>query len=337
MNETLPVPAAAPATNLAASVLGFPALASPRASGAGRSFRNPILPAPSADPWMIFHEGAYYYCESHHNLSIHVRQGAYWLDIPKDPGAMVWSPPRSGPYCHEVWAPELHWIEGRCYIYFAADDGKNENHRMWVLAASGSDPLGPYTLHGPLETEGWAIDGTVLRLPQGLFFIWSGWPGAVNGQQNLYIAPMKDPVTLAGPRVCLAVPSQPWERIGMPICEGPQILQREGRTFLVFSASGSWTVDYCLGMLVLEGENPMEASAWRKTGPVMQKTSQVWGLGHCSFTTEAEGAEDWIFYHVKSKRKEGWKDRNVHAQRFHWDARGWPVFGKPTPRGMLCL
>ena len=27
----------------------------------------------------------------------------------------------------------------------------------------------------------------------GKYFLWSGWPGKRNGQQNLYIAPMRDP------------------------------------------------------------------------------------------------------------------------------------------------
>jgi len=203
---------------------------------------------------------------------------------------------------------------------------------MWVLEAN--DPFGPYVCRGALETSGWAIDGTILRQPNGaLYFVWSGWPGRENGQQNLYIAPMRNPWTLSGPRVLLAQPEHSWECVDMAICEGPQILQNEGRTFLVYSASGSWTVDYCLGLMELEGDDPLNTSSWQKKGCVFKKTSQVWGIGHCSFVKSPDGTENWIVYHAKSKKKKGWADRNVRTQQFGWTEEGLPCFGEPTPVG----
>src|SRR5688572_1412962 len=94
---------------------------------------NQLLPAPAADPWMVHHEGNYYFCESRKHTSIHVRKARSILDIGQDDGVKVWTPPKRGPYSKNVWAPELHWLDGKWYIYFAADNGKNENHRMWVL------------------------------------------------------------------------------------------------------------------------------------------------------------------------------------------------------------
>ena len=61
-------------------------------------------------------------------------------------------------------------------------------------------------------TDRWAIDGTVLEADNGaLYFIWSGWPGSVDGLQNLYIAPMSNPWTISGPRVLLSTPQLSWE------------------------------------------------------------------------------------------------------------------------------
>ena len=60
---------------------------------------------------------------------------------------------------------------------------------------------------------------------------------------------MSDPATISGERVLIAEPQQNWERVEMPICEGPQVLRRNGDLFIVYSASASWTADYCLGML----------------------------------------------------------------------------------------
>ena len=143
---------------------------------------------------------------------------------------------------------------------------------------------------------------------------------------------MKDPATLAGPRVLLCEPDQEWERRAMPICEGPQILKRNGKLFLIYSASGSWTIDYCLGMLVNCSGDVLDPRAWEKHGPVFQKTETIWGVGHCSFVTSPCGQEDWIVYHAKTRRKHGWEDRDVHAKRFAWTNAGLPEYGTPSPR-----
>ncbi|HMC27292.1 MAG TPA: glycoside hydrolase family 43 protein [Verrucomicrobiae bacterium] len=311
-----------------------------------------MLPPHAADPWMIFHEGFYYYCESKSQQRICIRKSRTIASIGEDPGACVWAAPSFGPNSNAVWAPELHLIGGKWYIYFAADNGKNKHHRMWVLESEASDPLGPYHCRGQLETAGWAIDGTVLSLPltpkgerektpalcanreteRALYLIWSGWPGGRNGQQNLYIAPMSDPLTVCGTRVLIATPDQAWERFGMPICEGPQVLSRNGKLFIIYSASGSWTVDYCLGLLAHNGGDVLDPASWLKHGPVFQKTEDIWGVGHCSFVTSPCQTEDWIIYHAKSSTAAGWHDRDVHAKRFTWTADGLPNFGRPVSR-----
>jgi GH43 family beta-xylosidase len=291
---------------------------------------QPIIPAPAADPWMIHHEGIYYFCESRNHATIHVRKSKTIEEIGQDDGVKVWTPPVTGPNCHGVWAPELHFLDGRWYIYYAADDGHNENHRMWVLESETADPQGAYRCRGVVETGGWAIDGTLLRGNDArLYFVWSGWPGTTDGQQNIYIALMSNPWTACGERVLIAAPEHEWERVDMAICEGPQILRKDGKVFIVYSASGSWTVDYCLGLLVNSTEDFLNPGAWKKVGPVFQKNDHVWGVGHCSFVKSPCQSEDWILFHAKSLKEKGWLDRQVHAQRFTWTEDGLPHFGTP--------
>lgn len=292
---------------------------------------SPLISAPAADPWMIHYDGFYYYCESRNQTTLCVRKSKDILDIGSDHGVTVWTPPQTGPNSKNVWAPELHFLNGRWYIYFAADDGNNENHRMWVLESETTDPQGAYRCRGILETGGWAIDGTLLEVDGALYMIWSGWPGKVDGQQNLYIAPMRNPWTMGGKRHLLTSPEHPWERVAMPICEGPQVLKRDGRIFIIYSASGSWTVDYCLGMLMATGKDLLNPRAWKKLGPVFKKNAEIWGVGHCSFVKSPCQTEDWIVYHAKSQKTDGWLDRQVHAQRFSWTADGLPYFGAPKP------
>jgi GH43 family beta-xylosidase len=287
---------------------------------------------------MIFHGGFYYYSESRDDRRIFIRRSRTIAGIAEDPGVCVWTAPVIGRNSDHLWAPELHLIDGRWFIYYAADDGKNENHRMWVLESESSDPRGRYRCRGQLETRGWAIDGTILTLEDGRrYFFWSGWPGNCNGQQNLYVASMKDPATISSSRVLIASPSCAWERVEMPICEGPQVLRRNKEIFIVYSASASWTADYCLGLLHNRTGNILDPNAWVKHGPVFKKTDQVWGVGHCSFVKSLCQTEDWIVYHSKSSRKPGWRDRDVHAKRFTWTSDGFPDFGSPVPRTSVPL
>src|SRR5881398_835162 len=91
---------------------------------------NPILPPHSADPWMIFHGGFYNYSETRNKRHIFVRRSRTIAGIGQDPGVCVWSASSSGLNSNNLWAPELHLLNGRWFIYYAADDGENDNHRM---------------------------------------------------------------------------------------------------------------------------------------------------------------------------------------------------------------
>ena len=258
------------------------------------------------------------------------------IDLFKEPAVTVWKAPRRGPNSKHLWAPELHRLDGRWFIYYAADDGRNRNHRVWALEAVGDDPGGPYHSHGMIPTGGWSIDATVLRDPdKGLYLLWSGWEGQEKGAQNLYIAPMNDPVTVGGPRVMLAGPDDMWEQRGAAIIEGPAVWRRGGVTGVIYAASASWTVHSCLGMLVNRDGDYLNPAAWTKTGPVFQRTPEVWGVGHCSLLDQTEGGV--IFYHAKTRRRVGWRDRNIRAQSFVWDEDGLPCFGKPVALGPFSI
>lgn len=260
---------------------------------------------------------------------IFLRRAAEAQSLFQQAGACVWSLPRKGPASRHLWAPELHRLGGRWFIYYAADDGPNRNHRLFVLESTSGDPAGPYRACGRLETGGWAIDGTVLhQADRNHFLLWSGWEGREKGAQNLYIAPLRDPWTVGGPRVRLARPDQEWERRGGEIIEGPAVWQHGGLTGVVYSASASWTVHSCLGMLVHRGGSLLDPAAWSKVGPVFQRTPQTWGVGHCSLVEQGDGG-GLIFYHAKTRRTRGWRDRNVRAQRFSWGSDGLPCFGEP--------
>lgn len=61
-------------------------------------------------------------------------------DFRASPVKMVYHIPQG---MNNLWAPEIHAIQGNLYIYFAMDDGNNDYHRMYVIKAYDStDPMG---------------------------------------------------------------------------------------------------------------------------------------------------------------------------------------------------
>lgn len=299
-------------------------------------FKNPIKEA-GADPWVINHDGYYYSCYSNGSNSIYIGKSKKLEDVYNvNSIKKVWQSPAGKEYSAELWAPELHYLDGKWYIYFAADSGKNETHRMFCLEGTSDDPQGEYTFKNKLSVDDdrWAIDGTVLDKGNGeLYFVWSGWEGKQNVSQNIYIAKMSNPFTLTGERAKISMPEQSWERNGTPLVnEGPQVLIKNGVIHIVYSASGSWTDDYCLGLLTCKDGDVMNPNSWEKTGPVFSKSEGAYGPGHCSFTKSPDGKEDWIIYHANSDSGTGWNGRGVRMQKFTWD-KNYPIFGTPVKTG----
>lgn len=307
------------------------------------TFVNPI--AEGADPCVIRHGDKYIWCQSAGNqgVALWVSDRLTSLGTPH----VVWQAPESGPYSKEVWAPELQFIDGKFYIYVAASDGKNANHLAYALESQGADPLGPYKLHGPFATgdgaDGkspniWAIDMMAFKVDGKLYAVWSGWDKPGSDNQYLYIAPMKSPVELSGPRVLLAKnDTYLWERTeekegSRGLAEGPQILQNDGRTFLIYSTAASWLPTYKLGMLELTGKDPLEPASWKKhEKPVFQSTEQTFGTGHGGFVKSPDGKEWWHVYHAKRDRKGNWL-RSIFVQPFSFKS-GFPDFGTPVAPG----
>ena len=296
-----------------------------------KTFTNPL--GKGADPWVITAGNKFWYCGSQ-NGGIFVSSSDSLHSILKKKKNSIFTPPAKCEYSHEIWAPELHFLQGRWYVYFAADSSDNQYHRMYVLEG-GSDAVNPlngnYIFKGKLAavTDYWAIDGSAFEYKNQLYFVWSGWPGKTNVTQCLYMAKMKNPYTLDGERVEISCPTESWETIGNPtINEGPEVLIRNNTVHIIYSASGSWTDDYCLGRLTCKNGDIMNKNSWVKAGPVFSKTEDVFGPGHASFVNIPDKNSWWIVYHAARGKGSGW-DRDVRIQSFTWEGDD-PIFGKPV-------
>ena len=283
-----------------------------------------------SDPWYVQQDGTFYYCYSVGN-GVAVRHADDVLTLGSAPETVVWRAPGGTPYSLACWAPEMHYLENAWYIYVAASDGRNETHRMYVLRSE--DPLGQYEFLGQItdETDCWAIDGTVLTWRDELYFVWSGWEGGTDTGQNLYIAHMDTPWHIDGERVCISTPAYRWETSVQAINEGPAALAINDALYIVYSANGSWTDDYCLGMLKLTGDDPADAANWAKCPvPVLRARETAYGPGHCSFLEL--GGRHYIVYHANVESGTGWGGRTVRIQPFYV-LGDTPVFGRPLKAG----
>ncbi|MCP3804008.1 family 43 glycosylhydrolase [Allokutzneria sp. A3M-2-11 16] len=315
---------------LVAAVLTAPGAQAAPMSG----FRNPVLEN-GADPQMVTHDGAYYLTYTR-NDHIAVSKAASVTELASAPETVVWrdnTPSR----CCSIWAPEMHFLQGKWYIYYTAMNNGHlvGDHRMYVLESE--NPLGPYTFKGPLAAaaDHYSLDGTVLTMPDGrLHAIWSGWDPGTERPQNLYIAPMSNPWTTSGPRVLLSRPEHPWEMEHLPVNEGAAVLWRNDKLFLAFSASGCTSPNYAIGLLTFNGGDVLDPAAWSKSPEPHFKASaanNAYGTAHNSFFTSPDGSETWIAYHgVTNPNGSCGGDRSTRIQRVEWRADDTPLFGIPV-------
>lgn len=308
------------------------------------TFTNPLLIS-GPDPWVIKKDSFYYYTNTTGN-SVRVWRTKTMSKLSGAYTQTIWSKPASGPNSQNVWAPEIHLIDGKWYAYYTAGASADlSTQRLFVLENSSADPLsGTWTDRGKISdpaADYFAIDATVLQYNNTRYLIWSGHASATDNNQRLYIAEMANPYTLATSRVLISSPTYSWEMIGAPpaVNEGPEILMNpNGRIFLIYSASGCWTDDYALGLMTLkDGGDPLNASNWVKSAqPVFTKNvnGQAFGPGHNGFFKSPDGKEDWIIYHANPLTGQGCKNfRSPRMQKFTWNADGTPNFGSPVAAG----
>lgn len=297
------------------------------------TFTNPLKTS-GADPWVTQYNGKYYYTYTQGSkLVLYETTAMSELALAKYDEA--WVPPTGMMYSKNIWAPELHRFNNKWYMYFAADNGSNANHRMYAVENTSADPMqGTWVFKGKVadSTDQWAIDGTVVEYGGQMYMLWSGG-NAGAAPQRIYIAPMSDPWTISGPRVAISSPSYSWEMNGSAINEGPQpIINPGGQLLVVYSGSGYWVDTYCLGLLTLQvNGDPLNPAHWTKTStPVfsMNAASGAYGPGHNGFFKSPDGTEDWLIYHARNAAGGG--GRNARIQKFTWNVDGSPNFGIPV-------
>lgn len=321
---------------LAQSLLVGLVFCSGSVKGQSSTYRNPIFPGVSADPAVYFDSGSshYFLTLSTPARSITSFKSRYLTNFGPEVAEekLIFQAPEG---YKDVWASELHQVDGGLYLYFAMSNGSA--HSMYVQkAVDPTNPHGDWEEHIKLMPDFYEgnIDGSLLRMSDGsLYMIWSSIA-------CLWIAKMKSPVEIENSFVLLRRPTAEWECRGMTgvLCmsEGPFVIYNKGIAYLIFSSSETMSPHYNLGMMTIPlDRNPMTLSNWdyRGTdGPVFWRNDEeeVYCSGHAAFTVSPDGTETWMTYHGTDSPTNIGGNRVARVNKIEWAEDGSPIFPRPS-------
>ncbi len=308
---------------------------------------NPIIPQ-RADPHVFLHSDGFYYftatCPEYDRIEL--RRGHSLGELATAEAKVVWKMHANGPMSHHIWAPEIHNIGGKWYLYFAASRADAIwEIRMYVLENPSPNPLeGKWIEKGQIKMnwESFTLDATTFEHHGSRYLAWAQNAPKTKGT-SLYIAKMDTPWSITGTQVMISKPEFGWETVKYNVNEGPAVLQKNGRVFMTYSASAT-DANYCLGLLVAKDDaDLLDPKSWIKSPAPVFKTdprAKQFGPGHNAFTTTPDGKTDILVYHSRNYEKIVGDsllnpDRATRAQVLHWKPDGMPDFGTPVADGPL--
>ncbi|MCX6182415.1 MAG: family 43 glycosylhydrolase [Bacteroidetes bacterium] len=309
------------------------------------TFTNPIK-AGAADPQITYIDGYYYFLFTTGD-GVWLRRHVNMHEVGNDAtnGAKkIWG--WNSEIVAHVWAPEIHKINGKFYVYASGSitgNGNPESMRMFVLEANSADPFGAYTYKGLLSNN-YAIDQSIWQDPSNgsIYMSYSQWDNNIPSAnpasliQCTYICKMISP-TQMGAGVRLSYPATTWEKYKWWVNEGQYFLKKGNKLHIVFSVSGCAAAEYSLAMLTCSNGDYLNPSAWTKsTAPVFTQdpSINVYGTGHHS-TVQTPNGEWWLVYHAVSDPAGSCGGiRSTRMQPFTFDGNDNPVFGKPVATGV---
>ena len=245
-----------------------------------------------------------------------------------------------------MWAPEMYKIGERWYIYTSCREVNSDNpwdtKRLLILKSKTEDPFDGFEFGSKPDTSIFAIDPTSTVFMEKQYICYSEVDS--NGVQILVIREMKDPLTFTNRFAVIARPTLPWETVkpydgNKAIVEGPFFVHKGSRLFIIYSANGCWSEDYCLGVLEYKGGEVCDASSWIKyPKPLFVKGNGIYGPGHASFFSSPDNSEMWCAYHCLLHKNPDCEpmDRHTCVQKISFDNDGYPVMGDPVGTG-ICI
>ena len=279
-------------------------------------YANPLIEE-RADPYVVRGEnGSYYFTASYPaygNVNkgydrIILRESKTVAGLAKADEKTIWQAHPSGIMAKHIWAPEMHFIGGKWYIFFAAGSSSDVwAIRPYVLQCSGDPMTGTWTECGQMQASAgdtdsftsFSLDMTYFENGGKHYLIWA----EIKGDSSLFMAEINpdEPWKLISKPILLTKPEYSWELVNHRVNEGAAVLKTGGRVYVFFSASGTGS-EYCVGrMWASETADLMNTASWHKEKNAVLSTSDLEGEsgpGHNSFVTDENG-NLLIVYHAR--------------------------------------
>ena len=215
-------------------------------------YPNPFIPE-RADPYITKGDGCYYFTASypafydadHGYDRIILRKSSTVSGLADAEEKAVWYAHSQGVMAKHIWAPEMHFIGGKWYIFFAAGDSDNVwNIRPYLLRCKGQDPMNDeweelgkmQSLEGDcMSFNNFSLDMTYFENNGKHYLIWA----EKLGDSSLFMAEInpESPWKLTGKPILLTKPEYDWEKVRFALNEGPSVLKTDEKIFVFFSAS----------------------------------------------------------------------------------------------------
>lgn len=140
-------------------------------------FVNPLV-RQRADPYIHRHsDGHYYFTATAPEYDrIILRRAATLNGLATAAESVIWTKHATGVMGAHIWAPEIHRIGGKWYIYFASAPAESVwDIRIWVLENANRDPFkGTWVERGQVKTAWETFSSTPPPSPTGAPAISSG-------------------------------------------------------------------------------------------------------------------------------------------------------------------
>lgn len=317
-----------------------------------------ILIEQRADPYITRAENGFYYFTASYPMQgemdpegydrIILRRSKTLEGLKTAEEITIWDESSSDHAFRFIWAPELHQIGGKWYIYYAASVQRDNvwEIRCHVLMCEGNDPYTDrWVEKGPFQAaegdafsfQGFSLDMTYFACNGRHYVVWA----QKEETSNLYLAEIdpSQPWKAVTASVLLSSPQYRWEKVSIPVNEGPAVLLHDGKVFLTYSASATGP-EYCIGLLYADQQaDLLDPGAWAKAKKPLLTSRDLegeYGPGHNSFTVDEQG-NPVLIYHSRDEAcyqgECGYGEgdplydpcRSARLRRVHWDEAGMPV------------
>ncbi len=295
-----------------------------------------------ADPCIGKWKGKYYFISTNdldREHTIYMREGN---SIPELVTARQVKVLDAYTYPHLVdllWAPELHVINDKLYVFHAGTAEGFFQEQCHVMALKeGGNPMKASDWEMPVRVvkrdgsylygeEGITLDMTVIKAGGKHYVCWSQRQfKPVDQGAFLFIATIDPdkPWVLTSDPVLLSMPEYSWANNHTFVDEGPFALYRDGKVYLTFS-SAAVDSTYVVGLLTAdENADLLNPDNWVKENYPLLSSRSVegeFGTGHNAYVIDEDGLV-WNTYHARPG-VEG--PRSAGIRRVHFNVAGFPV------------